>query len=259
MGKAFERTIRIESDDNKAVRSLEYNPETRMVRIQIDGKPELPSVAFLPIEQVSYIAPLPKEGEVKPAIVAPVPVYVPPPPPAPVVKVTAEQAAEIRRQYKINHPGPQPAQWEKDASAYAEQEQKRHMGLSEKEPLAPGYPTPAERVAVDEAVAAKSMEHIVTALPCGECSSFINKDDAKNILRTGICDRTGQEVSKTDLIPDTGCPVVRTDWRSVGRTETITDSELQDIKNETTARKDRVVKAGGKYGKKAKRKASKRG
>ncbi len=130
MGQAFERTIRLEGEGNKAVRSLEYDPETRMVRIRIDGKPGLPSVAFLPIEQISYIAPLPKEGEVKPAIAVPVPVYVPPPPPTPVVEVTAEQAAEIRRQYKINHPGPQPAQWEKDASAYAEQEQKRHMGLS---------------------------------------------------------------------------------------------------------------------------------
>jgi hypothetical protein len=55
------KTLRIKSDDKPKVKRLEWQPSERMVLVELEGKPEMPSTVLIPQEQVAVIIPKPKD------------------------------------------------------------------------------------------------------------------------------------------------------------------------------------------------------
>ena len=61
LGKSAQ-TLRIDGKDKPVVTRLEWSPEEGMVLVELESKPEMPTVILIPREQVSAMVPMPKKA-----------------------------------------------------------------------------------------------------------------------------------------------------------------------------------------------------
>ena len=72
LGKVAQ-TLRVDGTDRPRVKRLEWYPDTGMVLVELESKPEMPTVILLPRDQVSAIIPLESKSKSKEATKAKLP------------------------------------------------------------------------------------------------------------------------------------------------------------------------------------------